>query len=184
MNKNVLSGWRSLFFRHNINKIRKTILDYLANEGIDAQVKDGVIRITLDDFHYTIEFDLSGEYPRCDISFQIDDEEYKSLKLSQKTFIADKINTDEDRRSTVKAFNTSIVVDTHFYFANKRMLLSLFCDYFVDLKETLDETIDLTVSEIQEAEQKRRPIGFAASMAAKEKSKNLQSAACGKNDVK
>ncbi len=41
MNKAVSFLGRGLCFKHNIGKIRKTIMDYLKNEGIKAEILDG-----------------------------------------------------------------------------------------------------------------------------------------------
>ena len=118
---------------------------------------------------YRIDFDLEGEYPRCIISYQVANEDYQALQLSQKTFIADKVNTDEERLSTVRAFNDSIGIDTYFYFTNQRMLLILFYKHFTDLKTVVEATMEQAIEAIQEKESKR-PIGF--SVAQIEYSKN------------
>lgn len=163
MNKAITSFWKGLFFRSNVSKIRKTIMKYLADEGIKSEIEDGSILMTLDDCIYSIDFELENDYPRCDITLRVADEDYQALELSQKTFIADKVNTDELHLSTVRAFDDSIMVTTSFYFANKKMLLSLFYDYFVDLKETVNYTMELTVDKIQTKEIKR-PIGFTVNI--------------------
>lgn len=185
MNKAITSVWKSLFFKSNIYKIRKTIINYLTGEGIKTEMIDGSILATVHDNEYAIDFDLENEYPRCDIMFKVEAEEYQTLELSQKTFIADKINTDEYRHTVVKAFNESIVLETHFYFTSRKMLLSLFYDYFVDLKATVNDAIELTVNEIKKKENKR-PIGFAfnaASYKNEEEDKSSKTVACNKEAV-
>ena len=169
MNKIVTSYWKSLFFRHNIRKIRKALMEYLSGEGIKSQLVDGGIHVALEENVYRIDFDLEGEYPRCIISYQVANEDYQALQLSQKTFIADKVNTDEERLSTVRAFNDSIGIDTYFYFTNRRMLLILFYKHFTDLKTVVEATMEQAIEAIQEKESKR-PIGF--SVAQIEYSKN------------
>lgn len=159
MNKAVTPFWKNIFFRNNINKIRKVVIHYLINEGIEAQIKDGIIQITLKDHQYEVEFDLENEYPRCDITYEFESEKYENLKPSQKMFIADRVNTYEDRHSIVKAFKGSIIVDTHFYFTNKKMLLSLFYEYLIDLDDAVKDTDKLTTKKIKEQEN-RTPIGF------------------------
>ena len=69
---------------------------------------------------------LDDEYPYCDIEFSTKDEDYQKLELSQKTLIADNVNTDEYRHSIVKGFNNSLSAETHFYFTNKKCCLYCF----------------------------------------------------------
>jgi hypothetical protein len=162
MNKAVLSFWKGLCFRHNIGKIRKAVMNYLTDEGIKTEIQNGSIFITLDDCTYTIDFYLDDEYPRCDIEFNTEDEDYQKLELSHKTFIADKVNTDEYRHSIVKSFDNSLSAETHFYFTDKRMLLTLFYVYFMDLKSTVNDMIEIAVDQMQK-EKNKKPIGFAIS---------------------
>lgn len=183
MNRKV-SVWKRMFFKSNIGRIRKAIMDYLQEEGINVSFEDGLLVITLDDYHYSIDFDVDNDYPLCCIIFRLCCPEYKDLELSQKTFIADKINTNENRHSIVKSFTDEIVVDTHFYFNSKSMLLILFHDYFVDLKETVDEMADWLADAIKENKHQRHPIGFMATATSQEKNCEVQPAACGKNDTK
>lgn len=161
MNKVMTSFWDKLFFKRNIRKIRKALLNYLSEEGIKHQMVDGDIRMTWEESVYVIHFDMDNDYPKCEISYHAEDEDYQTLRLSRKTFIADKVNTDEIRLSIVKAYNDEICISTSFYFTNKKMLLILFFDHFADLKKTIDVTMERIVDEIQEKED-RRPIGFAA----------------------
>lgn len=183
MNRKV-SVWKRMFFKSNIGRIRKAIMDYLQEEGINVSFENGLLIVTLDDCYYNIDFDVDNEYPLCSIIFRLGCAEYKELKISQKTFIADKINTNENHQSIVKSFTDEIVVYTHFYFNDKSMLLILFHNYFVDLKETVDEMIDWLTDVIKENKHQRRPIGFMATAASKEKNSEVQPAACGKNDTK
>ncbi len=179
-----VSTWKKLLFKNNIRKIRKTIMDYLKEEGIKAVMENGLMVVGLDECYYSIDFDLDGEYPKCEIVFKIKDEGYAALELSQKTFIADKINTDEERHSVVKAFSETIIVDTHFHFSSKSMLLSLFHDYFVDLKETVDETTGWLADAIKENQNQRRPIGFTVYAASNEKNSEARPAAQSESNVK
>lgn len=177
MNKAITSFWKRMFFRYDVSRMRKVVVDYLTAEGIQAEVKDGMIQVLFEDYYYNVEFDLDGEYPRCDISFRLKDEMYEKLDLPRKTFIADKVNTDEERLSTLKAFGDVLIVDAHFYFANRKMLLSLFYEYFADVKHAVDDMCDLLQNELSEREEKR-PIGFTASpVVSKEEAKV---AACNK----
>lgn len=161
MNKITTSFWDKLFFKRNIRKIQKALLNYLSEEGLKYQVVDGYIQMILEECVYHIHFNMDNEYPLCEIIYSAGDEEYQALELSQKTFIADKVNTDKDRFSTVKAFTDEICISTSFYFATKKMLLVLFFNHLADLRETIDATMEQAVYAIQEKENKR-PIGFVA----------------------
>lgn len=178
MNKAITSFWKRLLFRYDVSRMRKAVVDYLTAEGIQAEVKDGMIQVLFEDYYYNVEFDLDGEYPQCDISFRLKDETYEKLDLSRKTFIADKVNTDEERLSTLKAFNDVITVDAHFYFADRKMLLSLFYEHFVDMKHAVDDMCDLLQNELSEKEEKR-PIGFTTSPVSPSK-EEAKVAACNK----
>lgn len=173
-----------MFFKSNINRIRKAVIGYLIEEGFKAEMENGLIVVDLDEWHYIIDFDLENEYSRCDLEIRIGGEEYEALELSQKTFIADKINTDEDHHSVVKAFSDEVVVNTYFYFSGKNMLLSLFHNYFVDLKETVDELAERLADEIEKNKRQRRPIGFMATVAFREQGGKVQPAAYEKNETK
>lgn len=159
MNKIITSFWDKLFFKRNIRKIQKALLNYLSEEGLKYQVVDGDIRMIWEECVYRIHFNMDNEYPQCEIFYSAGDEDYQALELSQKTFIADKVNTDENRFSTVKAFEDEICISTSFYFTTKKMLLVLFFNHLVDLRETVDVTMEQAVYAIQEKENKR-PIGF------------------------
>lgn len=159
MNKVTISFWDKLFFKRNIRKIRKALLNYLSEEGIEYQMVDGDIRMIWKESVYVIHFDMNYEYPLCEISYHVGDDDYQALEVSQKTFIADKVNTDKARLSTVKAFNDEICISTSFYFTSKKMLLVLFFNHFTDLRATVDATMEQAIDAIQEKENKR-PIGF------------------------
>lgn len=183
MNRAV-STWKKLFFKSNIRKIRKAIIDYLEEEGIKVKLENGLLVVELDEYYYSIDFNLDGEYPQCEIMFKLKHEVYGALEISQKTFIADKVNTDADRHSVVKAFFESLVIETHFYFCNRKMLLSLFHDYFIDLKETVDETTDWLSDAIEENKNQRRPIGFITPASSNKNSNEEQPAAQNESNVK
>ena len=97
-----------MFFKNNVNKIRQTIIGYLKEEGIETELTDGVIIVILDELHYGIHFDLENDYPKCNIVFGLKSEDYETLELYQKTFIADKVNTDGEHLSVVRAYKDSI----------------------------------------------------------------------------
>lgn len=159
-------------------------MDYLEGEGIKVKLENGLLVVELDEYYYSIDFNLDGEYPQCEIMFKLKHEVYGALEISQKTFIADKLNTDADRHSVVKAFSESLVIETHFYFCNRKMLLSLFHDYFIDLKETVDETTDWLADAIEENKNQRRPIGFITPASSNKNSNEEQPAAQNESNVK
>ena len=69
MNKAVLSFWEKFRFRCNINKIRKSIMEYLTNEGIENKLVKESIQVTYEDYKYAVDFNLDKEYPCCNITF-------------------------------------------------------------------------------------------------------------------
>ena len=179
MNKAV-PFWKKMFFKNNVNKIHQKIMDYMKEEGIEAELADGMIIVTLDELHYGIHFDLENDYPKCDIGFRLKSEDYETLELSQKTFIADKVNTDEEHFSMVRAYKDSIEVEASFFFSDKDMLLSLFYHYFCDIKNTVDEMYACLAAKVEENEEmkKRRPIGFTASITTKKVEEEKGMVAC------
>ena len=176
MNKVTTSFWDKLFFKRNIRKIRKALLNYLSEEGIEYQMVDGGIRMIWKESVYVIHFDMNYEYPLCEISYHVGDDDYQALEVPQKTFIADKVNTDKARLSTVKAFNDEICISTSFYFTSKKMLLVLFFNHFTDLRATVDATMEQAIDAIQEKENKR-PIGFVANQMSQSEKEATQIAA-------
>ena len=68
MNRAV-STWKKLFFKSNIRKIRKAIIDYLEEEGIKVKLENGLLVVELDECYYSIDFNLDGEYPQCAVSY-------------------------------------------------------------------------------------------------------------------
>ena len=62
MNRAV-STWKKLFFKSNISRIRKTIMDYLKAEGTKVELENGLMVVELDECYYCIDFDLDDEYP-------------------------------------------------------------------------------------------------------------------------
>ena len=100
-------------------------------------------------------------YPECEITYEVEDEEYESLSLQDKTYISDKVNTDMENHCIVYTFNDSIKVTTSFYFTGKKMMLKLFSKHFQEITESLDLTLHITKSKIKNYnERKSRKIGF------------------------
>ena len=50
-----------MFFKSNINRIRKAVIGYLIEEGFKAEMENGLIVVDLDEWHYIIDFDLENE---------------------------------------------------------------------------------------------------------------------------
>ena len=48
MNRAV-STWKKLFFKSNISRIRKTIMDYLKAEGTKVELENGLMVVELDE---------------------------------------------------------------------------------------------------------------------------------------
>ena len=180
-----ISTWKKMFFKNNIGKIRKTVMDYLKEEGVKVEMENGLVIVGGDECYYTIDFDLEGEYPLCSIVYRVKGEDYESLEISQKTFAANQVNTEEIRHSVVKAFNDEVVVDTYFYFNDKNMLLDLFYDYFTDLKDTAEEVCGYLGSMIRDNKEKRqqRPIGFTINATARDNKKDSKISACNEQDM-
>lgn len=80
--------------------------------------------------------------------------------MSDKTFIADKVNTEHENHAMVYTFNDSFVIHTYFYFCNKQMMLELFRAHFHDMTESLDLTINIVTDKIEEKKHRTRRIGF------------------------
>ena len=53
MNRAV-STWKKLFFKSNISKIRKAIMDYLEEEGIKVKLENGLLVVELDEYYYCL----------------------------------------------------------------------------------------------------------------------------------
>lgn len=158
------SFWRSLFFVGNICKMRKSIMNYLSEEGLKCELTDGDVVFEFNERHFIASFVIYEDYAECLITYQCEDEEYKKLSMADKTFVADKVNTDLENHATVYAFNDSIRVSTSFYFTSKSMMLNLFSNHFEELTSSLDEAIEITCNKMDE--QKRlqgRKIGFNVS---------------------
>ena len=61
MNKAITSFWKRLFFRYDVSRMRKAVVDYLTAEGIQAEVKDGMIQVLFEDHYYNVEFENSPD---------------------------------------------------------------------------------------------------------------------------
>lgn len=157
----VTGFWKSLSFKSNICKIRKALSNYLTEEGIDNRIEDGLVVFKFDDSHFLVEFKIEDDYPECIITYQIEDQDYESLDVSDKTYIADKVNTDNQNHCVVYTFSDSIILKTTFYFTNRQMMLDLFSQHFVELTENRNLTLNIAQQKIDEhKELGERRIGF------------------------
>ena len=95
---NVANFWSSLSFKGNINKMRKCLLNYLKNEGIKCEIKDGWIIFEFNDSIYEVNFLVGSKCAECVIAFEIYDEalvpdDYKTtvetVKVDMKAITSD-----------------------------------------------------------------------------------------------
>ena len=111
-----------------------------------------------------LPFSPHNNYAECIILFDEDNDDYNSLGISDKTYIADKANTDLENHCKVCAFNNGIKINTSFYFTNKKMMLELFSEHFSEMTETVDLTTEIVNDSIVEhKENSCRKIGFTTS---------------------
>lgn len=161
---NVANFWSSLSFKGNINKMRKCLLSYLKNEGIKCEIKDGWIIFEFNDSIYEVIFLVGSKCAECVIAFEIYDEAYEKLEQNDKTFIADKVNTELENHAPVYAYNDSLKVRSAFYFTSKAIMLNLFIKHFEELNQSVELAIDIIKDKIESAsiEETKRPkqIGF------------------------
>lgn len=71
------------------------------------------------------------------------------------------MNTEEENHVIVYAFNDSIKVITRFYFTGERMMPDLFARHFHELIATVDDTVRLIISRIDDNKtNSSKPLGF------------------------
>jgi len=155
------SFWKSLFFMGNVCKMRKCLKGYLEEEGLKCEIVDGDVKFEFNDCRFTTSFILNDGYSECLISYRCGNDDYEKLNIADKTFIADKVNTEMQNHAIIYAFNESIQVSTSFYFSSKRMMIDLFSKHFEELTESLNEAIDIVHSKMEEQKKvQSRRIGF------------------------
>ena len=153
--------WNNLTFTGNMCRMRSALTNYLSEEGLKSRIEDGLVLFEFDDNHFCASFCMDEGYPECEITYEVEDEEYESLSLQDKTYISDRVNTDMENHCIVYTFNDSIKVTTSFYFTGKKMMLKLFSKHFQEITESLDLTLHITKSKIKNHnERKSRKIGF------------------------
>lgn len=155
----LLSG---LSFTGNISKLRKAIMEFFESEGIACEIKDGDLLLQFNDSVYTLLFGIGNEYAECGIVYECNAEEYVNMEQHDKTFLADKVNTELENHATVYAFNDSFKVTSTFYFTSKKMLVDLFIKHFNELNESVGMALDIVRDKIAEAAEDEKPkqIGF------------------------
>ena len=127
--------WKSMSFTRNPFKMRKVLSDFLFKEGLKCNIEDGLCYIEYEKHQYKVFFCQHNNYAECIILFDEDNDDYNSLGISDKTYIADKANTDLENHCKVYAFNNGIKINTSFYFTNKKMMLDLFGEHFAEMTE-------------------------------------------------
>ena len=158
---NTLSGFFG-GFTSNITKLRKAIISYFTSEGIEYKIKDGELLFWFNDNVYTMVFGAGNGYAECAIVYECGADEYVALEQHDKTFIADKVNTDLENHATVYAFNDSFKVVSTFYFTSKSMLIDLFIKHFNELNEAVQLAFDIIGDMVTSADEAEKPkkIGF------------------------
>lgn len=151
-------------FVKNVGKLRKTAIDYFKSEGIKCEVKDGELLFWFKDNVYTLQLCEGDDYAECGIVYECSADEYAALSTEEKTFIADKVNTDLYNHATVYAYNDSFKIDSTFYFTSKNMWNELFIKHFNELNESVrmvwEIICDKTTGKAEEETEKPKKIGF------------------------
>ena len=160
---NKFSGFFS-GFTSNITKLRKVAMEYFASEGIACEVKDGELIFQFGECVYTLQLCEGDDYAECGIVYECSADEYAALSTEEKTFIADKVNTDLYNHATVYAYNDSIKIDSTFYFTSKKMWTELFIKHFNELNEAVAMAMEIICDKIADDDkddaEKPRQIGF------------------------
>lgn len=163
----VTSFWEGLSITSNVKKMRKVLMEYFKEEGIACEVKDGNICFTYRDTVFFVNFMEHDYYAECGIVYECSDEGYSALSEEDKTFIADKVNTDLTNHAVTLAYNDTLKVVTMFYFSSEKMLLELFAKHFDELNEAIGMALDIAADKIgissdEETgdEEKPRKVGF------------------------
>ena len=149
-------------FTSNIGKLRKTAIDYFKSEGIKCEVKDGELLFWFKDNVYTLQLCEGDDYAECGIVYECSADEYVSLELTDKAFVADKVNIDLYNHATVYAYTESFKIDSTFYFTSKKMWVELFIKHFNELNESVQLAFDIIGDMVTSADEAEKPkkIGF------------------------
>lgn len=164
ISNNITSWWNRLSFTSNVNRMRKAIMSYLANEGVKCEIKDGSIVCEFQESYYSIDFTIHNNFAECRIGYECAGKEYAAMQLSDKTFVADKVNIQLENHAVVYAYTDSFEVRSSFFFSSKAMLLQLFVNHFNELNEAVELALDIirnTLANNEEEESKKaQRIGF------------------------
>ncbi len=113
---------------------------------------------------YTLQLGTGDDYAECAIVYECTADEYVSLELTDKAFVADKVNIDLYNHATVYAYTESFKIDSIFYFTSKKMWTALFIKHFNELNEAVAMVMDIICDKIadddKDDEEKPRQIGF------------------------
>jgi len=170
--------WNHFTFMGNVCKMRTELSSYLNNEGVECKIEDGLCIFKYDDYNFVASIDLHKEYAECKIEFQCEDEDYEKLDIDEKTFIADKVNTDLENHCIALSFNDSVKSVTSFYFTSKSMMFELFSQHFKELTETTDLMLSLVKDKIDDfKENQGHRIGFYSNSSETNHQKDSQVAA-------
>lgn len=104
--------WKSLFFMNDVRKMRKAIIQYLQEEGIECHVEEGDLVFIYNDCSLTVEIEESddSDYMELTILYTLDDEKYESLALSDKTLIAAQTNNETENHAVALAYNDNLEI--------------------------------------------------------------------------
>lgn len=166
ISSNIKDFLNGLSFTGNVRKMRKALMEYFAEEGIKCEIKEGTLIFEYDEDWYVVKFAAGEEYAECGIVFTMRNEEYASLDVSDKTFIAAKVNNEVDNHATMQVYNESIKIVSTFYFTSKKMMLALFLKHFDEMQEAIIAAARLITESIDEmneqAQEEKAPqkIGF------------------------
>ena len=155
--------WKGLFFMGNQCKMRKALMKYLHEEGLKCKLEDGIVIFEFNECNFIAEFNIYEGYAECEMSYCCGDNDYEALDMQDKTFTADKVNTDKENHCIVLAYHDNLKLRTSFYFTNKRMMLDLFSLHFEELTDSLDTVLQIVCEKIERHKNhKNRRIGFNA----------------------
>lgn len=162
--RKVTGFWKSLFFMGNVCKMRKSLIAYLQEEGLECEVKNGHIQFVYNDntFHTILSINEFG-YGECTIIYQCTEDRYERLEDGCKALIAANVNAVMANHTTTYALEEVVHVSTSFYFNSKHMLLDLFAIHFEEIANAIGEfsKVYSSINEEQETT-KTRQIGFTA----------------------
>ena len=180
MLNNITDFWSGLSFTKNINKMRKALMDFFATEGITCEIKDGALLFEYKDSWYIVNFAIGDDYAECGIIYYVEEKTFEAMELSDKTFIAAKVNNEIDNHAIMYVYNDSFKISSTFYFTSKRMLMELFTKHFNELTDTIAGAVGLIrehlAEEAEEEERENTPqqIGFCVQPEEDDKNENAQ----------